>query len=240
VAFKVKHNSSNVSIQSLFPNIPDTIFTTSKTKGTIFSGNYNNERLYSYIQFNYVGTQNIETDIVVLDWPHYYNTTTGAVNQLKISYNTSVVYNVTTKALGIAPVPSAYFKITNATIKTGFTNPSTSNCFISFENQETSSGINFNLGSIIEATLKWVPQAKTILWAKATLQSMASSKTATKLFFWSTPEQQYTYYGAVMTEIKGTASNKLNKVGDSIFITGATSSSNPALTYSYTYTAAQN
>lgn len=69
---------------------------------------------------------------------------------------------------------------------------------------------------------------------------MASSKTATKLFFWPTPEQQYTYYGASMIQIKGTNSNNLKKVGDNIFIAGATNSSNPGLTYSYSYTAAKN
>ncbi|SFR65531.1 hypothetical protein [Anaeromicropila populeti] len=218
---------------SLITNISDSLFKSiNGTVGKFYFNNYNNERVYGYAQNYFMGTSNVATDIMVFDWDHYTNTSEGVVHQLSCAYDSLVLYNVTTSALGISVVEENPLKATSAYVISELTSNETSNCFVSCEIGQKCSGSTSYLAAIVECALEWT-NISTIVWNLQTLKSYASSSSNTTLFYRGTPSLQNTYYGGSMQKISAKNSKSLTQEGDFVYVRGATYTS--VSTWSYTY-----
>lgn len=232
----VSLNQNNIETYSVLPPLNDSIFKTitSNNKWTHVKDNY---QPYSYWQYGYLGTNNPATIIVVFNWIHNYNITNGLYNSLSIAYNETVIYNVTTGALGCGIVEKNPVTVTNAMIKSALTQSSSKNCFLSFTQEETSNSTNLNLSSGVSLLLRIFGGNKTakVLSTWSAIKNLATSYNSSTIYFYGNPKLQNKYYESVVSELTVTAKNNLKNSGDCINFAGATYIT-PEYTSEYSYT----
>ena len=87
-----------------------------------------------------MGTDNPATIIIGLNWVYDYNITDGIRHSVTVSVNDTVLYNLNTHALGTSWLEKNPATITYMKLVTSLKQSSAENCFISFQQNETSKG----------------------------------------------------------------------------------------------------
>ena len=225
--------------EPLFNEIDNSIFKsiTSYNTWTHIQGKDN---LYSYWQYGYMGTYNPATIIIGLNWVYDYNITDGIRHSVTVSVNDTVLYNLNTHALGTSWLEKNPATITYMKLVTSLKQSSAENCFISFQQNETSKGTSYSFKSIVSLALKKLGYDKIVqTWNTwDTIKGNATSSEASKIIFYGTPEKQEKNYGAVITECTVEAKNDLHNLKDTLNML-ITPYAYPSCTYSWEYKVSQ-
>lgn len=234
-----QYYSTNAEDTPLFVDVDNSIFKSITSYNTWTHVNGENQ-VYSYWQYGYMGTDNPATIIIGLAWIHDYNVTDGVRHSMSISFNETVLYNLTTHELGCSWLEKNPATVTDMKIVTSLKQSSSKNCFISLQQGETSKGTSYSLTSIATLALKKLGFDEIVqAWNTwNTIKGKAVSSTAEKISFYGTPELQDKYYDAVITECTVEAKYDLRNVGDTLNMY-LTPYAYPNCSYSFEYTVDQ-
>ena len=181
---------NSASTRSVINNINDYIFKSGDVEVWHKDNVTGVKQMYCYIAYNYAGTLNRETHIMVLDWVTNALSDQNYLQSLRVLNNSCVIYNVNTGLLGINSACLNPVIARNAYVQINVNNTD-SGVIIKRHQYANVSGSTYM--KIAKCIVQWIPYASTVLSNYETLTGTRANEIEAYQGTWNLQKASYGY-----------------------------------------------